>query len=429
MDVSTAALAGLRASGHLCFPYETEDERRRTVVAFAREGLARRERCLFVGGPAELEALLAALAAAGVAVERALERGALVLATTAEIYLRKGRFDGDDALDVLEGLVDRALADGFVGLRATGESSATGELWSVVTRYEARLNERLGRRPFIALCRFAATLGPERVQDVLRTHPHALVRGEVCANPFYEHPEVVLSDDSRARLDWQLHQLRAHHRARKRLEARAGAPAGGDGAPERLGLARDRFLSTLAEELAEPLFALKREVHALGAALDDTPAPERLAAAQRHLRRLSVAVERARDMARLLEHWAPPDEAAPPARGDGDLVAIVREAAERHAVDLASAGASLALDAPASVSGAWDRQAVQRLVSTFLRGATARGAGRALTIGVRVHDSGATLTFHEGAAGPAPALAGDDARSAGGGYTVELPHALRRPRG
>jgi len=288
MESTTPRLGTLRPSDHVCFPYESEEDKATTLVAFIREGLARGERCLFIGAADDQHDLVARLEAAEVAAERALERGALVLATQGETYLRTGRFDPEDALALMEGLTERALGDGFVGLRATGEASGPlpDELWQKVVRYEALLNERLGRRPFVALCRFYAGHGAaERVRDVLRTHPHALVRGDVCANPYYEQADVALSEDSRARLDWQLHQLRAYNRSRKGAGPRA----------------RDRFLSVLADELADPLFALKREVHALGAALDETPPADRLEAAAHHLRRLTAAVDHARDVARLLD--------------------------------------------------------------------------------------------------------------------------------
>jgi hypothetical protein len=292
MESTSPKLGALRASGHLCFPYEGDDEKAATLVAFVRDGLARRERCLFIGSADDQHALVDRLEQAGVPTGPPLEGGALILATQGETYLRGGRFDVEETLALMEGLTDRALADGFVGLRATGEASGPvpDELWREVMRYEALLNERLGRRPFLALCRLhAAHVAPDRVRDVLRTHPHAVVRGDVCRNPFYERSELALSGDSRARLDWQLHQLRAYHRARQDVD---------DGAA---GRARERLLAVLTDELADPLSALERELHALGAALDETPAPERLEAAACHLRRLSTAVERARDAARLLD--------------------------------------------------------------------------------------------------------------------------------
>jgi hypothetical protein len=281
MNSSHDSLDALRAGDHLCFPYETEDDKRSASIAFIRDGLGRHERCLYIGAPDDQRQLIGALEAAGVPATRALGEGALVVATQAEVYLRTGTFDPQDTLEFIDGLIDGALADGFSGLRGTGEASGPvpDELWPRVVWYEAQVNERFARRPFVALCRFhASDMPPEHVQDVLRTHPLAMVRDDLCANPFYERPELAVSDDTRARVDWQLHQLRTYHRTRKH---------------------QDRFLTVLADELAEPLFALKRELHALLAGLDDTPSPERIEAANRHLRQLSTVVDRVRDRARL----------------------------------------------------------------------------------------------------------------------------------
>jgi hypothetical protein len=46
----------------------------------------------------------------------------------------------------------------------------------------------------------------------------AIVRGETCDNPFYERPELALSDDSQSRVDWQLRQMRVQQRVQRRLE-------------------------------------------------------------------------------------------------------------------------------------------------------------------------------------------------------------------
>src|SRR5262249_13957828 len=122
-------------------------------------------------------------------------------------------FDPDDMLDLLDRLIDLAEADGFQGLRGTGGSSrpVPDDLWPTLLGYEARVNERFARRPFTALCRFRADhVSPTRAQDLLRPPPIALVRGAVCTTPFSEPPEV--GGDSRARLDWQMHQVRAYNR-------------------------------------------------------------------------------------------------------------------------------------------------------------------------------------------------------------------------
>ncbi|HVX95675.1 MAG TPA: MEDS domain-containing protein [Polyangia bacterium] len=218
----------LKACSHLCCLFHSIDEKHRTVAAFVAEGLERSERCVLIASPAEQRELHAALEAAGVSVESARGRGALVLATDAETYLRMGRFDPEDSLSLMEGFVDGAVADGFRGVRVSGDGSSPlpDHVWADVLRYEALVNERLARRPFLGLCRFdAEAVRPDRLEDVLRTHPLVAARGELCANPFYERPEVVLGADPRARVQWRLHQVRAYHRAMKKVAARATGAA------------------------------------------------------------------------------------------------------------------------------------------------------------------------------------------------------------
>jgi hypothetical protein len=68
------------------------------------------------------------------------------------------------------------------------------------------------------LCRYRVRDRPTRA----RSSPHP--RSRSCAanieNPFYERPELALSDDSQARLNWRLRQLLVQHRARQRLEGK-----------------------------------------------------------------------------------------------------------------------------------------------------------------------------------------------------------------
>src|SRR5271154_1982608 len=105
MSLTSSPLGALRAGDHLCFPYESADEKRSTLVTFLAEALGRNERCLHIATPDEHADLAAALEAAGVPVARAVARGAIVFAGTAEVYLRTGRFDADDALAAFDGFV------------------------------------------------------------------------------------------------------------------------------------------------------------------------------------------------------------------------------------------------------------------------------------------------------------------------------------
>jgi hypothetical protein len=211
----------VRHSSHVCLPFENDDEKHEATVAFIHEGLSRGARCMFLGTKDDFDELGRSLEDLGICTRRATARGALQYRTVEEVYLYGGIFDPPRALDHTDALIDAALVDGFTGLRMTAELTripAHGE-WQKIVWYDAMVNERFARRPIALLCRYPRTMIPaERVRDVLRTHPVAIVRGESCENPFYERPEIVLRGDADALLDWQFRQLRVHQRTRQHLE-------------------------------------------------------------------------------------------------------------------------------------------------------------------------------------------------------------------
>ena len=211
----------VRHSSHVCLPFETDDEKREATVAFIHEGLSRGARCMFLGTKDDFDELGRSLEDLGICTRRATARGALQYRTVEEVYLYGGIFDPPRALDHTDALIDAALVDGFSGLRMTAELTripAPGE-WQKIVWFDAMVNERFARRPIALLCRYPRTMIPaERVRDVLRTHPVAIVRGESCENPFYERPEIVLRGDAETLLDWQFRQLLVHQRKRQHLE-------------------------------------------------------------------------------------------------------------------------------------------------------------------------------------------------------------------
>jgi len=219
--MSPVAGSDVRHSSHICLPFETVDEKHEGTVSFFHEGLSRGARCIFTGTTEDFDTLGRGLEALGICTRRATARGALQYRSVEEIYFPDGRFEPRRSLDYTDALIDEALVDGFTGIRLTAELTRipVDDEWQKIVWYEAMINERFARRPIAGLCRYPRHLIPaERVRDLLRTHPVAIVRGEACENPFYERPEIVLSDDSQTRLDWQFRQLRVQQRTRQQLE-------------------------------------------------------------------------------------------------------------------------------------------------------------------------------------------------------------------
>jgi len=219
----------VRHSSHICLPFESHDEKHAATVTFVHEGLSRGARCIFTGSKEDYDVLGRGLEELGICTRRAAARGALQFRSVEEIYFPDGTFDPPRSLDLTDRLIDEALLEGFTGLRLTAELTRIPENaeWRKIVWYEAMINDRFARRPMAALCRYPRwMIPPDRVRDLLRTHPVAIVRGESCENPFYERPEIVLSDDSQTRLDWQLRQLLVQQRTREHLEeTRASAVA------------------------------------------------------------------------------------------------------------------------------------------------------------------------------------------------------------
>ena len=192
----------VRHSSHVCLPFENDDEKHEATVAFIHEGLSRGARCMFLGTKDDFDELGRSLEDLGICTRRATARGALQYRTVEEVYLYGGIFDPPRALDHTDALIDAALVDGFTGLRLTAELTripAQGE-WQKIVWYDAMMNERFARRPIALLCRYPRTMIPaERVRDVLRTHPVAIVRGEILRQSVLRTAEIVLRGDAGAR--------------------------------------------------------------------------------------------------------------------------------------------------------------------------------------------------------------------------------------
>src|SRR4029079_3173406 len=219
--MSSVVGSDVRSSTHICLPFESNDEKHAGTATFFYEGLSRGARCIFTGAKEDYDTLGRSLEELGICTRRAAARGALQYRSVEEIYFPDGTFDPPRSLDIPEGLTDDAIIDGFTGLRLTAELThiPVNDEWRKIVWYEAMVNQRFARRRIAGLCRYPRHLIPaDRVRDLLRTHPVAIVRGEMCDNPFYERPEIVLSDDSQTRLDWQFRQLRVQQRTRQHLE-------------------------------------------------------------------------------------------------------------------------------------------------------------------------------------------------------------------
>jgi hypothetical protein len=139
-------------SRHQCLIYSgSPAQHLPALAALIRRKLDERHRCLYLDSPPIVAGMRSYLAAAGVDVARAVEKGSLVLSSD-QGHLVDGHFDADVMLRGLEDAVQQALKDGYQGLCATGDMTwefGSRKEMAKLLEYEWKLEDIFRRQPFL----------------------------------------------------------------------------------------------------------------------------------------------------------------------------------------------------------------------------------------------------------------------------------------
>ena len=208
------SIARMQPGDHYCGIYRTDDDHRAIIADFVREGVARNEKMFYLVNLQTTEQLRATLSAAGIEVDALVDKGQLVIMTAKEAYLRDGQFDPDRMIKLLSDETDKALAEGYTALRATGEMTwaLAGEPGSErLVEYEARVNELFKHKKCYGLCQYdRRRFDSEMLLDILHTHPKVLFGKEGLDNSqmYFVPPDAFLERDRQsATLDTWLKNL------------------------------------------------------------------------------------------------------------------------------------------------------------------------------------------------------------------------------
>ncbi|MBI2788751.1 MAG: MEDS domain-containing protein [Elusimicrobia bacterium] len=194
-------IAAARSHDHLCLLHKDEAERVAALVPFFRHGLARGERCVYIGDAPPNDAGFEALITDGLSV-----------LGTGDAYLKDGRFDLERMLGLFRELADPAGRDRPATLRVAGEASwilAGAAGTERFFEYESRVNDLFAELDARALCLYDRKLfSPGHLHSVLRTHPLVIHRGAICRNSGYEPPAEFLSPErTAAEIDRRLDEI------------------------------------------------------------------------------------------------------------------------------------------------------------------------------------------------------------------------------
>jgi signal transduction histidine kinase len=243
---------------HLALIYENQDEQLDIVVPFLRLGLERGEKAVYIHDDNTAETVIAAMERHGIDVAAATDAGALVILTKRDAYLRNGDFDPEWMIGFLAEVVENAKAEGFSAVRTSGEMTwalgPAGNPGSRLIEYECKVDRFFPEYDMGGLCQYnRRRFRPETLMHVIHAHPRLVIRGDVCENPYYIAPEILLgqkseTDDPVRRL---LESMAENTRLRRQLSAETEARH----RSERLAAA-GRMAATIAHEINNPLEAI-----------------------------------------------------------------------------------------------------------------------------------------------------------------------------
>jgi hypothetical protein len=164
---------------HACHFYADRAELVAVLVPYCIAGLRGNERCLLVTAPPlPASEAIQELRAAWVGIDEAIQTGALRVLDFDQWYASSGELKGLEVVQVWLEEEERALAEGYSGLRIAGNTSfLTPEDWATFMEYEEAVSARLGSRRIVALCSYAlAVCNDVRMSEVIQTHHCGLER-------------------------------------------------------------------------------------------------------------------------------------------------------------------------------------------------------------------------------------------------------------
>jgi PAS domain S-box-containing protein len=191
---SESKMAEIELGDHLCMIYDDEREKLYTEILFIVDGLKNDELVILLN---EDEEELISVLSQIVDVRRFLDKKQLIFLSKDESYLRDGFFDVDRMLEDIAELDEKALAEGYKGLRLVGDAS-----WVLsypkaerFLEFETKLNKLLPLTRCIVLCLFdERKFNPDFLLKALQVHPKLIAGKEVKENLNYVPPEVLFKN-------------------------------------------------------------------------------------------------------------------------------------------------------------------------------------------------------------------------------------------
>ena len=172
---ATGAVGELQLGDHICAFVDGVADGLDVVAQTVAAALDAGDRVIVFTAALPPVAVLAGLAARGVAIPPAEPGGQVQVLSAPEAYLPTGRFEPSRMLESLAGHIEQAGTDGYAGLRLVGDMAwALGEPAGVehLADYEAQVNQLYLDGRALSVCLYdRSAFGSDRLRQVAYAHP------------------------------------------------------------------------------------------------------------------------------------------------------------------------------------------------------------------------------------------------------------------
>jgi len=166
---------------HFCQFYQTKEDLMDILVPYFKAGLENNEFCMWVTSqPLDVEEAKEALRRAVPDIDIYLEKGQIEIIPYTCWYLKEGVFDSERILNGWIEILNKALANGYDGLRLTRNIFWLEKKdWNDFVNYEKEIDRIIGNYNMIALCTYSLDrCSATEIIEVVPNHQFSLIKKE-----------------------------------------------------------------------------------------------------------------------------------------------------------------------------------------------------------------------------------------------------------
>lgn len=166
---------------HFCQFYKTNQDLLEILVPYFAAGLKNNEFCMWVtSGPQQTNDAILTLREMVPNLKKYIALGQIEILDYSQWYLQRGKFRPEKVLDGWIKKNDRALQNGFNGVRSAGNTFwLEKKQWKDFAGYEAGINDIINKYNMIAICTYSTDkCGIDEIMDIIANHQFAIIKRE-----------------------------------------------------------------------------------------------------------------------------------------------------------------------------------------------------------------------------------------------------------